>query len=48
MTGHGNTALGGSSYGGVATLYALIARPTTFGYGLMESPTVWVGLATGS
>ena len=44
LTGHGNTALGGSSYGGVATLYALMARPTTFGYALMESPTIWVGM----
>lgn len=44
LTGHGNTAIGGSSYGGVATLYALMARPQTFGYGLMESPTIWVGM----
>lgn len=44
LTGHGNTALGGSSYGGVATLYALMARPTTFGYGLIESPSIWVGM----
>jgi predicted alpha/beta superfamily hydrolase len=44
LTGQGNTALGGSSYGGVATLYALIARPTAFGYGLIESPTIWVGM----
>lgn len=44
LTGHGNTGIGGSSYGGVATLYALIARPNTFGYGLIESPTMWVGM----
>jgi predicted alpha/beta superfamily hydrolase len=44
LKGHGNTALGGSSYGGVATLYALMARPRTFGYGLIESPTIWVGM----
>ncbi len=44
LTGHGNTALGGSSYGGVATLYALMARPTMFGYGLIESPSIWVGM----
>jgi predicted alpha/beta superfamily hydrolase len=44
LTGHGNTALGGSSYGGVATLYALMARPSTFGYGLIESPSIWVGM----
>jgi predicted alpha/beta superfamily hydrolase len=42
--GHANTGLGGSSYGGVATLYALLARPNLFGYGLIESPTLWVGL----
>jgi predicted alpha/beta superfamily hydrolase len=44
LKGHGNTALGGSSYGGVATLYALMARPQTFGYGLIESPSIWVGM----
>ena len=44
LTGHDNTALGGSSYGGVATLYALMARPQTFGYGLIESPSIWVGM----
>jgi predicted alpha/beta superfamily hydrolase len=44
LTGHGNTALGGSSYGGVATLYALMARPQVFGYGLIESPSIWVGM----
>jgi predicted alpha/beta superfamily hydrolase len=44
LTGHDNTAIGGSSYGGVATLYALMARPSTFGYGLIESPTLWIGL----
>ncbi|HKS54175.1 MAG TPA: alpha/beta hydrolase-fold protein [Steroidobacteraceae bacterium] len=44
LTGHDNTGIGGSSYGGVATLFALMARPQTFGYGLMESPTIWVGM----
>jgi predicted alpha/beta superfamily hydrolase len=44
LRGHDNTGIGGSSYGGVATLYALMARPQTFGYGLMESPTIWVGM----
>lgn len=44
LTGQGNTGLGGSSYGGVATLYALLARPQTFGYGLIESPSIWVGM----
>lgn len=44
LTGQANTALGGSSYGGVATLYALLARPQAFGYGLIESPSIWVGM----
>ena len=44
LPGHANTALGGSSYGGVATLYALLAKPQVFGYGLIESPTLWVGM----
>jgi predicted alpha/beta superfamily hydrolase len=44
LTGHPNTGIGGSSYGGVATLYALMARPQSFGYGLIESPTIWVGM----
>jgi predicted alpha/beta superfamily hydrolase len=44
LTGQWNTGLGGSSYGGVATLYALLARPQTFGYGLIESPSIWVGM----
>jgi len=35
-----NTGIGGSSYGGVATLYALLAKPGEFGYGLIESPTL--------
>jgi predicted alpha/beta superfamily hydrolase len=44
LTGAPNTGIGGSSYGGVATLYALLARPGEFGYGLIESPTLWVGM----
>jgi predicted alpha/beta superfamily hydrolase len=44
LQGQPNTGIGGSSYGGVATLYALLARPNTFGYGLIESPTMWVGM----
>jgi predicted alpha/beta superfamily hydrolase len=44
LTGAPNTGLGGSSYGGVATLYALMARPNDFGYGLVESPTLWIGM----
>jgi predicted alpha/beta superfamily hydrolase len=44
LTGHGNTGIGGSSYGGAATLYALLAKPGRFGYGLIESPTLWIGM----
>jgi predicted alpha/beta superfamily hydrolase len=44
LTGHGNTGIGGSSYGGAATLYALLAKPSRFGYGLIESPTLWIGM----
>ncbi|MET1161875.1 MAG: alpha/beta hydrolase-fold protein [Pseudoxanthomonas sp.] len=44
LTGPPNTGIGGSSYGGVASLYALLAKPNTFGYGLIESPVLWVGM----
>jgi predicted alpha/beta superfamily hydrolase len=44
LAGHANTGIGGSSYGGVAALYALLAKPTVFGYGLIESPTLWIGM----
>lgn len=44
LSGPANTGIGGSSYGGVASLYALLAKPNTFGYGLIESPTLWVGM----
>jgi predicted alpha/beta superfamily hydrolase len=44
LRGQPNTGIGGSSYGGVATLYALLARPQEFGYGLIESPTLWIGM----
>ncbi len=44
LKGHNSTGLGGSSYGGVATLYALMAKPQVFGYGLIESPTLWIGM----
>lgn len=43
LTGWNNTGIGGSSYGGVATLYALLTKPGVFGYGLIESPVLWVG-----
>jgi predicted alpha/beta superfamily hydrolase len=44
LPGHGNTGIGGSSYGGIAALYALLAKPTVFGFGIIESPTLWVGM----
>ena len=44
LPGQPNTGIGGSSYGGVATLYALLAKPNTFGYGLIESPSMQVGM----
>jgi len=44
LQGQPNTGIGGSSYGGVATLYALLAKPGRFGYGLIESPSLQVGM----
>jgi predicted alpha/beta superfamily hydrolase len=44
LQGHPNTGIGGSSYGGVAALHALLARPGRFGYGLVESPSLHVGM----
>ena len=44
LRGHDNTGLGGSSYGGVATLYALLAKPNQFGFGLIESASLDVGM----
>jgi predicted alpha/beta superfamily hydrolase len=44
LQGQPNTGIGGSSYGGVATLYALLVKPGRFGYGLIESPTMWIGM----
>ena len=44
LRGHDNTGIGGSSYGGVASLYALLAKPRVFGYGLIESPTMYIGM----
>ena len=39
----GHTAIGGSSYGSVAALYALLHRPDLFGLGLLESTSLQVG-----
>ncbi len=44
LKGHANTGIGGSSYGGDATLYVLMAKPQVFGYGLIESPVLWIGM----
>ena len=44
LQGPQNTGIGGSSYGGAASLYALLAKPDTFGYGLIESPVLWIGM----
>ena len=44
LQGRENTGLGGSSYGGVATLYALLAKPRRIGYGLIESPSLHIGM----
>jgi predicted alpha/beta superfamily hydrolase len=44
LPGQPNTGIGGSSYGGVAALYALLAKPGRFGYGLIESPSLRVGM----
>jgi enterochelin esterase-like enzyme len=37
-----HTALGGSSLGGLISLYTLMAAPGVFGQALLESPSVWV------
>lgn len=42
-TGLENTGIGGSSYGSVAALYALMTRPDVFGVGLLESTSLQVG-----
>ena len=44
LIGQPNTRIGGSSYGGVASLYALMAKPGIFGYALIESPSMAIGM----
>jgi predicted alpha/beta superfamily hydrolase len=44
LRGHDNTGIGGSSYGGVAALYTLMAKPEDFGYGLIESASLHIGM----
>jgi predicted alpha/beta superfamily hydrolase len=41
---HDHTGIGGSSYGGIAALYSLLAKPHRFGLALIESPPLWVGM----
>jgi enterochelin esterase-like enzyme len=38
-----NTLLGGSSLGGLISLYVVMAAPGVFGRVLLESPSLWVG-----
>lgn len=40
--GPANTALGGSSLGGLISLYVMLAAPGVFGYALLESASLWV------
>lgn len=37
-----NTGLGGSSMGGLISLYTVMAMPHVFGFALLESPSLWV------
>ncbi len=37
-----NTSLGGSSLGGLISLYSVIAAPEVFGRVLLESPSLWI------
>jgi predicted alpha/beta superfamily hydrolase len=43
LGGPANTALGGSSLGGLVTMWLLLHHPATFGAGLVVSPSVWWG-----
>ena len=42
LTGAEHTALGGSSYGALVSLYTALTRPGTFGRLLLESPSLYV------
>jgi predicted alpha/beta superfamily hydrolase len=44
LQGRDHTGLGGSSYGGIATLYALLAKPNRFGFALVESAPMQIGM----
>ena len=41
--GAANTGIGGSSYGGVISLYTVLQHPGIFGHALIESPVLGVG-----
>lgn len=41
LDGPDATAIGGSSLGGLVSLYALLARPDVFGRALVMSPALW-------
>ena len=43
VKGPENTAIAGSSYGGIAALYVGVMAPTVFGKVIGESPVLWVG-----
>jgi predicted alpha/beta superfamily hydrolase len=43
LLGPHDTGIGGSSYGGVASLYAVLAHPGVFGKALIESPPLLIG-----
>ncbi len=43
LLGAHNTGIGGSSYGGVVSLYAALAHPGVFGKALIESPPLLIG-----
>jgi predicted alpha/beta superfamily hydrolase len=38
-----NTVIGGSSMGGLISLYAFFSRPSPFGRALVMSPSIWFG-----
>ncbi len=42
LKGPEHTGLGGSSLGGLITLYVTLVLPGVFGYVLLESPSLWV------
>ncbi|MDH3711694.1 MAG: alpha/beta hydrolase-fold protein [Cyclobacteriaceae bacterium] len=40
--GKHHTGIGGASYGGLISLYTLVSNPETFGFALIESPSLYV------